>query len=154
MTLLAQKVIFIINIWFNSVFNSFFEQDQLLNLIILGFMERDYLNLLAFQNKNWCSPKSDRGFFFSLRLSEDLSIGRILGEKNGYGKGLIFEKTEALYAELNKRAEAAISSYSVADDFLQYICSVPVTKNHENISSRCLVHEFSFTDIFNDINHG
>ena len=33
------------------------------------------------------------------------------------GTGLISEKTEALYAELNERAEAAISSYSAPDDF-------------------------------------
>ena len=26
-------------------------------------------------------------------------------------------------------------------------------KNHQSIRSRCLVHEFSITDIFNDINH-
>ena len=31
---------------------------------------------------------------------------------------------------------------------------VPASKIHRNIGSRCLVHEFSFTDIFNDINHG
>ena len=29
-----------------------------------------------------------------------------------------------------------------------------MTKNHQKIRSRCLVHEFSFTDIFNDSNHG
>ena len=29
-----------------------------------------------------------------------------------------------------------------------------MTKNHRNVRSRCLVHEFSFTDNFNDINHG
>ena len=51
--------------------------------------------------------------------------------------GLISEKTEALYAELNERAEAATSSYSVTGDFLQYIYSVPVIKNHQNIRSRC-----------------
>ena len=62
--------------------------------------------------------------------------------------GLISKKTEALYAELNKRAEAATSSYSVTGEFLQYIYSVPVTKYHQNIRSRCLVHEFSFTDTF------
>ena len=62
--------------------------------------------------------------------------------------GLISEKTEVLYAELNKRTEAATVSYSVTDDSLQYIYSVLVTKNHRNIRSRCLVHEFSFTDIF------
>ena len=34
---LAQKMINTINIWYNSVFGSFFEQDHLLNLIILEF---------------------------------------------------------------------------------------------------------------------
>ena len=61
---------------------------------------------------------------------------------------------EVLFAELNERTEAATDSYSVTGDSLQYIYSVPVTKNHRNIRSRCLVHEFSFTDIFNDFNHG
>ena len=68
------------------------------------------------------------------------------GKKYG-GTGLIPEKTEVLYAELNERAEAATINYSVARDSLQDICSVPVTKNYRNIRSRCLVHEFYFTDI-------
>ena len=62
--------------------------------------------------------------------------------------GLMSEKTEALYAGLNESVEAATSSYYVTDDFLQYIYSVLVTKNHQNIRSKCLVHEFSITDIF------
>ena len=61
--------------------------------------------------------------------------------------GLTSEKMELLYAELNK-AEVATSSYSVTGDSLQYIHSVPLTKNHWNIRSRCLVNEFTFTDIF------
>ena len=61
---------------------------------------------------------------------------------------LISEKTEILCAELDEKAEAATGNYSVTGDSLQYIYSVPVTKNHWNIRSRCLVHEFSFTDIF------
>ena len=48
--------------------------------------------------------------------------------------------------------KAATSSYSAtsffAIEFLQYIYSVLVAKNHQKIQSRCLVHEFSFTDIF------
>ena len=56
------------------------------------------------------------------------------------GTGLISEKTEALYAELNKRAETATSNYSLTGDFLQYIYYVPVTKNPQNIRSRCLVN--------------
>ena len=68
--------------------------------------------------------------------------------KKFWGTGLISEKTEVLYAELNERLKAAISSYSVIDDLLLYIYSVSVTKNHQNIRSSCLIHEFSFTDIF------
>ena len=44
--------------------------------------------------------------------------------------GLLSEKMEALHAELNERAEAAASSYSGALDFLQYIYSVLLAKNH------------------------
>ena len=69
-------------------------------------------------------------------MSEDLSIGRILSGKKYGGTRLISEKTEVLYAELNERAEAATGSYSVTGDFLQYIYSVPVTRNHRNIRSR------------------
>ena len=43
---------------------------------------------------------------------------------------LISEKTEALYLELKERAEAVTSSHSTAGDFLQYIYSVLVAKNH------------------------
>ena len=64
------------------------------------------------------------------------------------GTGLISEKTDVLYAELNERAEAVAGSYSITGDSLQYIYSVPVSKNHRNIRLRCLVYEFSFTDIF------
>ena len=39
------------------------------------------------------------------------------------------KKMEALHAELNKRAEAATSSYSAEVDFLQYIYSVLMAKN-------------------------
>ena len=36
MAFLAQKLMYIINIGFNFVFDKFFEQDHLLNLFILG----------------------------------------------------------------------------------------------------------------------
>ena len=38
--------------------------------------------------------------------------------------GLISEKTEVLYVELNERTEAATGSYSVTGDSLQYIYAV------------------------------
>ena len=75
-------------------------------------------------------------------------MGRILSEKKYGGTRLIPEKMEFLYTELHERAEAAGGSYSVTSDSLQYIYSVPVSKNHRNIRSRCLVHEFFFIDIF------
>ena len=62
--------------------------------------------------------------------------------------GLISDKKEVLYTEINKRAEVATGSYFGTGDLLQYIYSVPVSKIHQNIPSRCLVHEFSFRSIF------
>ena len=59
----------------------------------------------------------------------ELSTRRILTEKNYWGTGSISEKTEALYAELNKRAAAATSRYSQTGDFLQHVYSVLVAKN-------------------------
>ena len=72
----------------------------------------------------------------------------VSSEQKYGGMGLISKKAEVLYAEPNERAEAATGSYSVTGDSLQYIYSSSVTKNHQNIRSRCLVLEFSFTDIF------
>ena len=40
---------------------------------------------------------------------------------------------EALYAEPNERVETATSMYSETGDFLQYIYSVLVAKNHQKI---------------------
>ena len=58
-------------------------------------------------------------------------------EKNVWGYGVISEKTEALHAEPNERVEAATSSYSATVEFLRYIYSVSVAKNHQKIRSRC-----------------
>ena len=76
----------------------------------------------------------------------DHSTGKILSEKKE-GKELVSEKTEALFAELNERVEVATSSYSATGEFLQYIYSMLVDNNQQTIRSRCLAHEFSFTDI-------
>ena len=113
---------------------SFFEQDHLLNLFIL----RVYA-------KRW--PKC-------ARISKQ-KLKTIRWGKKVWGTGLVSKTTEALYAELNETVEAATSSYSATGEFLRYIYSVLVAKNHQNIQSRCFVHEFSFTDIFlNSILYG
>ena len=44
MAFLAQKLIYTINIWFNFVFGSFFEQDHLLNLFISGVYAKRWPN--------------------------------------------------------------------------------------------------------------
>ena len=76
-----------------------------------------------FKAKTNVAQNLNEDFFFKFWLPEELSTKRILNEKKQMGTGLISEKTEALYAELNKRAEAATSSYSATGDFLQYIYS-------------------------------
>ena len=86
-------------------------------------------------------------FFLTLTVRGPFHRKYFQRKKYG-GTWLISGKTEALYPELNERAKAATSSYSVTGDFLQYIFSVPVTKNPQNIRSRCLANEFLLTDIF------
>ena len=39
--------------------------------------------------------------------------------------------------KLNERVEAATSSYSVKGEYLQYIHSLPMAKNHQKNRSRC-----------------
>ena len=80
-----------------------------------------------------------------LWLSKNFYIGRIISEKRYRGKRLISEKMEALYSEFSQKMEAATNSYSPTGNFLQYVYSVLVTKNHQKIWSSCLGHEFSFT---------
>ena len=94
------------------------------------FVWKDDLNVHIFQNRNWCSPKSDRWFFFlTLTVRGPFHRKDFKWKKYG-GTGLISEKTEALYAELNERAEAPTGSYSATCDFLPYIYFVLVAKNH------------------------
>ena len=76
-------------------------------------MQKDDLNVLVFQNRNW-GPFHSKAF------------------------------------KWKKYGSAATSSYSATGEFLRYIYSVLVAKDHENIQSRCLVHGFSFTDIFSN----
>ena len=49
--------------------------------------------------------------------------------------------------------EAVACSFFATDDFLQYIYSAIVAKNHQKIRSRCFFDKIHFTDIFNDIYH-
>ena len=68
--------------------------------------------------------------FFLILLVKRPFHRKFLSERKYGDMGLLSEKMEALHAELNERAEAASSSYSGALDFLQYIYSVLLAKNH------------------------
>ena len=98
-------------------------------------MRKDDLNVHVFQYKNLCSPKSDRWFFFLTLVVRGPFHRKDFEWKKYGGTELVSEKAEVLYADFNKRAEAATSSYSVTGNSLQYIYSLPVTKNDRNIRS-------------------
>ena len=68
-------------------------------------------------------------FFLTFAVRRPFNRKDFKQKKYG-GTGLLSEKTEALHAELHKRAEAATISYSAEVDFLQYIYSVLMAKNH------------------------
>ena len=94
MAFLAQKLIHTISIYFNFVFGSFFEEDHLVNLIILGVNDVDQ-NLI-------------NDFFSDFDYQRTFPYGCM---------ALISEKTEFLYAKLNEKAEAATSRYSGTGNF-------------------------------------
>ena len=119
------------------------------NIIILKFMQKDDLNVHVFQNRKWCSSKSDGWFFLNFWLSKDLSMGRIFRRKNMAVRGWLLRKRELCMYNLTKeRKQPPVVTLQQAIFY-----SVLVAKKYQKIRSRCLVHEFSFTDIFNDINH-
>ena len=99
-------------------------------------MRKDDLNVHVFQNRNG-RPFHRKDFKW----------------KKYRDTGLVSEKTEDLFAELNYRVETATISYPATGEFLQYIYSMLEDKNNQKIRSKCFAHEFSFTDIFNNINH-
>ena len=90
-------------------------------------MQKDPLNVHAFQNRAW---------------------GPFAEEKNMGVLGYLLKKRKLFICRTYERVEAATSSYSVTGEFLRYTHSVLVAKNHQKIRSKCLVDEFSFTDIF------
>ena len=65
MAFLVQKLIYTINIWFNFVPGSFFWTRSSIKLYYFrSLCENMTLNKHVFQDRNWCSTKSDRWFFF------------------------------------------------------------------------------------------
>ena len=145
MAFLAQKLIYTINIWFNFVFGSFFEQDHPLNLFISGVYAKRWPKWARISIQKLMYLQSDQWLVF-LTLTVRVPFHRKVFKWNKiWGYGVNFQK--------NERVEAATGSYSVTGDSFQYIYSVPVTKNHRNIRPRWIfmflkVHEFSLTDIF------
>ena len=63
MVFLAQKLIYTINIWFNFVFGSFFQQDHLLNLFISWVIRKDDLNAHVFNTKTDVAQNLIYAFF-------------------------------------------------------------------------------------------
>ena len=74
--------------------------------------------------------------------------------KKNRGTKLISEKKKFCKPNLTKEQKQSPMTTSQQTIFLPCIYSVLVPKNPQKFRLRCLVQEFSFTDIFNDINHG
>ena len=111
MAFLMQNLIYTINKWFNFVPDSFFDQDHLLKIIILGVYAK--ISKCA-----WISEwKPDRWFFLTLNVGRPFHRKYVKWKECGV-TGLFSEKkSAALHAELNKKAEAATSIYSTEVDF-------------------------------------
>ena len=84
-------------------------------------------------------------------MSEDLSIGRILSEKKYVSTGLISEKTDILYAELNeerKQPPVVILEQAILYIiFILYLCLRIIGTSDQFMN-------FPSQIFFNNINHG
>ena len=82
-------------------------------------MQKSNLNVRVFQNKKSDQPKIwSMNFFLILTVRGPFHRkGLKWKKKKKGGMRLIFEKIEALYAELNERVKAATSGYSATGDF-------------------------------------
>ena len=130
MAFLEQKLIYAINIGFNFVPGSFFEQDHLLDLIILIVSRKEWPKCARISGQRPMQPKIWMMIFFlALTVGRQFHRKDFRWKKYG-GTRLLSEKTEALHAELNERAEAATNSYFAAVGFLQCIYLVLMAKNH------------------------
>ena len=111
MAFLAQKLIYTINTWFNFMVGSFFGQDHLINLFILGVYAKRWPKCARISIQKLMQPKIWSITFFLNLTVRGTFHRKDFKLKKKRNTGLISEKkTEALYAELNERAEAATSS--------------------------------------------
>ena len=95
MAFLAQKLIYTINMWFNFVLGSFFKQDHLLNLIILGGYAKVWPKCTHISKQKLMSVKIWSIIFFpTLTVAGPIQRKDFKWEKYGC-TGLISEKTEA-----------------------------------------------------------
>ena len=85
MAFLVQKLIYTINIWFNFVFGSFFEQDHLLNLFISGIYAKSRPKCARISIQKLMQPKIwSMTFFLTLTVkwpfhSKDFQWKKIWG---------------------------------------------------------------------------
>ena len=80
-------------------------------------MRKDDLNVHVFQNRIWRAFHR-KEFKWKKKKKKKKKKNKKNKQKNG-GTGLVSEKPEPFYAELNERVEAASSSYSATGEFLQ-----------------------------------
>ena len=110
----------------------------------------------VFQNRNWCSSKSDRRFFFPfLTVRRPFHIKDFKWKKNMGVRGYFLEKRKLCIQNLKKeRKQPPVVILQQSIFYKIFIRCLWLRIIRGSIRSRCLVHEFPFTDIFNDINHG
>ena len=95
MIFLTERLIYTINIWFNFVFGSFFEQDYLSNLIILGFMQKDDQMFTYFKIETDVTQNLMDDFFFILTVRGPFHRKDFKWKKT-WSTVLISEKTKVL----------------------------------------------------------
>ena len=91
---------------------SFFKQDHLLNLIVLGGYAKRWPKYARISKQKLMLLKIWLIIFFLTLPVRGHFLRKDFKWKNVWGSGLISEKMKALYVEPNERAEAATSNFS------------------------------------------
>ena len=117
MAFLAQKLIYTINIWFNFVFGSFFEQDHLLNLITLRVYAKRWPERARISKQKLMQPKIWLMICFLTLTVRRPFCRKDFKWKKYEGTGFISAKKEGFYTELNERVEAVTRIYSETGNF-------------------------------------
>ena len=134
------------NKWFNFALGLIFEQDHLPNLIILGVYAKKWPKCARISKQTDVTQNLIDDFFLTLIVRRSFHRKDFLVKKNAGVRGYFLEKRKLCMQNLTK--ERKKPPVVILQQLIFYNIFIRCLRVKIKIRSTCLVHEFSFTDIF------